>query len=234
MSSFAPVTTYNRPKAFAFSYSKLKNWRTCPKRFFHIDHKKDVKEPEGPELKWGNELHKAFAEHVAKGTPLPDTMVQYQGILDRIKAFPGETFVEMQYCITKDFAPTEWKDWSGGWYRGIGDVVKIYNEFAYVGDYKTGKVTEDSEQLGLLAQCLFAHYPQLQAVRAEFIWLKEDAVTRATFRREEMPRFWAEIMPSIKGLQRAIETDDFPARPSGLCGRYCPVLQCGHNGRNNK
>ena len=35
------------PKAFSWSYTKLKNYETCPKRHFHYDVRKDIKEPEG-------------------------------------------------------------------------------------------------------------------------------------------------------------------------------------------
>ena len=229
--AFVATTSYNNGKPFSWSYSKLKNYRTCPKRHYHCDVAKDVKEPETPQLLWGNTLHKAFADYVAKGTALPEGMQTYQPLLDRLKAYPGDTLVEQQLAITKDFAPCEWFS-RQAWYRGIGDIVKIHGELGYAGDYKTGKVVEDSEQLGLLASCLFAHYPKLQAVRTEFLWLAHDAVTRCTFKRSEMAGFWAQVLPEVRGLQQAHEASEFPARPSGLCKKYCPVKQCVHNGAN--
>ena len=41
------TTTRNKPKSFAWSYSKLKNFETCPKRSWHLDVARDIKEPEG-------------------------------------------------------------------------------------------------------------------------------------------------------------------------------------------
>jgi hypothetical protein len=223
-------TTYNKPRAFAWSYSKLKNFRTCPKRYWHVDIAKDAKEPDSAALQWGNSLHDAFAKYVAKGIPLPETMAQHQDMLDRLKNMPGDTLVEQKYAITEDFAPTEFfaKD---AWYRGIGDIVKVAGEFGYAGDYKTGKVVEDSEQLGLLATCLFAHYPDLQAVRTEYLWLADDAVTRATFKRSDMASFWAGVLPQVTVLRAAHDKSEFPAKPGKLCRNWCPVKQCVHNGK---
>ena len=48
------VTTYNKPKPFAWSYSRLKNFEVCPKRHFHVDIAKDFREEEGESLVWGN------------------------------------------------------------------------------------------------------------------------------------------------------------------------------------
>jgi hypothetical protein len=224
------TTTYSRPKAFAWSYSKLKNFRTCPKRHWHYEIAKDTREPESEQLLWGNTLHDAFAKHLDKGKPLPDTMTQYQPLLDRMKAMPGKTYVEQKYAITKDFGPTEFfaRD---AWFRGIGDIVKVYGEFAYCGDYKTGKVVEDSEQLSLMAACIFAHFPEVNAVRTEFLWLKDDAITRATFRREDMPNVWNGILPDVKKYEMAVLNSEFPAKPGYLCRSWCSVKSCPYNGK---
>jgi hypothetical protein len=56
--------------------------------------------------------------------------------------------------------------------------VKIAGPVALIVDWKTGKVLENSEQLALMAQCVFAHFPQVMKVRSEFVWLQFDATTR--------------------------------------------------------
>ena len=58
------VTTRNKPKPFAWSYSRLKNFESCPKRHWHLDIQKDIKEEEGEALLWGNVVHKALADRV--------------------------------------------------------------------------------------------------------------------------------------------------------------------------
>ena len=67
------TTTRNKPKAFAWSYSRLKNFESCPKRHYHVDVVKDVREEESEQLKWGNALHDAFAKRQAHVTA-PETV----------------------------------------------------------------------------------------------------------------------------------------------------------------
>ena len=64
------------PKPFSWSYSRLKNFETCPKRHWHVDINKDAKEEDSEQLQWGNAVHKALADRIAKGTSLPIGMAR--------------------------------------------------------------------------------------------------------------------------------------------------------------
>jgi len=227
----AAVTIRRTPKSFAWSYSKLKNFETCPKRHFHVDIAKDVKEEESEQLKWGNAVHKALAKRCAEGTPLPTGMDQWEHWCARV-TYGGNSriLVEQKLAITKDFAACGYFD-NGAWYRGIGDVIKIVGDVALIIDWKTGKIVEDSVQLALMAQCVFSHYPEIQWVRSEFIWLKEDANTREDFARADMVGLWNNLHPRVQNLQVASETMTYPPKPGGLCRKYCPVSFCPHHGK---
>lgn len=237
----AVTTRYGGPKAFSWSYSKLKNYETCPKRTWHIDHKKDVKEPEGESLLWGNAVHKSLADRIAKAVPLPKGMEKWEHWADKMLVGAGQPnvriLVEQQLAINVDFGPTKWfpsdadKAGTGDpWYRGIGDVIKIVDNVALIIDWKTGKIVEDSQQLALMAACVFAHHPEVLKVRSQFVWLKENADTRDDFHRNDMPAMWRALWPRIETLKNAIDTQTFPAKPGGLCKRYCPVTVCPHHG----
>jgi len=228
----APTTIRHspaQPKPFAWSYSKLKNYESCPKRHWHIDVAKDVKEEEGEALTWGNAVHKALADRIARGAALPRGMEDYEHWCEKVLTSPGNILVEQKLAITKDFAPCEFfaKD---AWFRGVGDVIKLHGPVALIVDWKTGKILEDSVQLALSAACVFAHYPKVQRVRSEFIWLKEDATTREDFRREDMVNLWRILWPRIESLRQAHEQINYPPKPGPLCRRWCPVKQCPHNG----
>jgi hypothetical protein len=235
------------PAPFSFSYSKLKNYETCPKRTWHIDvlPKNDpnkVKEEGGEALFWGDLVHKGLADAIgAKRVTLSKELVKYQGWVDKMLA--GEALagmnilVEQQLAINADFGPTAWfnsdaeKQGTGApWYRGIGDVIKIIGNVALIVDWKTGKIIEDSQQLALMAACVFAHHPEVMKCRSEFVWLKEDAETRQDFHRNDMPAMWRHLWPRIEAYKNAVENTIFPPKPGGLCKRYCPVKQCPHNG----
>lgn len=227
------VTTTRTGKAvakpFAWSYSKLKNYETCPKRHWHIDVAKDVREEESEALMWGNEVHAALARRLDKNTPLPPPMQMYEPWCERILATPGTLLVEQKLAITADFGACTFFD-KAAWFRAIGDVIKIAGPVAMIMDWKTGKIVEDSVQLALAAGCVFAHHPEVQRVRSEFIWLKEDASTRVDLKREEMPKIWRDLWPRIEALKQAHETVTYPPKPGSLCARWCPVRQCPHNG----
>jgi hypothetical protein len=70
----------------------------------------------------------------------------------------------------------------------------------------------------------------VQKVRSEFLWLKEDATTRADFARDNMVTVWKGLWPRIESLEHATNTLTFPAKPGGLCKRWCPVTVCPHHG----
>lgn len=223
------VTTRNKPKPFAWSYSRLKNFESCPKRHWHLDIQKDIKEEEGEALLWGNVVHKALADRVAKSVPLPKAMADYEKWAERILTGGGNILVEQKLAITKDFAATSWFG-DTAWYRGIGDVIKIVGPVALIVDYKTGKILEDGSQLALMAACVFAHHADVKKVRSEFVWLKEDATTRADFTRDDMTRVWRNLWPRIEALEHAHNTITYPPKPGALCKRWCPITVCPHHG----
>ena len=228
------VTSRGRgEKAWAWSYSKLKNFETCPKRNYHVDIAKDVKEEESEQLAYGNTLHRVIAEAIIGKAALPKGYTNLQPWVDKVNAVPAgsktKVLVEQQMAITEALGPTTWFG-DDVWYRGIGDVVKISGPVALAMDWKTGKILEDGVQLALMAQCIFAHHPQVQKIRTEFIWLKEDATTRADFTRADMVAVWNGVLPRVATMKAAHMAMNFPPRPGRLCRKYCPVTQCPHNG----
>jgi hypothetical protein len=216
-------------KPFAWSYSKLKNFESCPKRHYEIDVAKTTKEEESEQLDWGNQVHKALANRLSKEIPLPVPMRSYEPWCARIMRTPGELLVEQKLAITEDFGPTTFFD-NKAWFRAVGDVIKIRGPVALIADWKTGKIVEDSQQLALSAACVFAHYPSIKKVRSEFIWLKDDASTRIDLGRDDMPAMWKGLWPRIEALRTAHERNEYPAKPGFLCKKWCPVRKCPHYG----
>lgn len=217
-------------KPFSWSYSKLKNYRTCPFRYYMIDVTKKYQEDfTGEHLAWGNQVHKAFEERVRDGKPFPEGMEHFEDAAKRLIHPDGQTLVEQKLAIKSDLSPCDWFD-RNAWFRSIADYLRISGPVAVAIDYKTGKIIEDSEQLALMAECVFSHYPEVQAVRTEFWWLKDEAATRADFRRSHRKDTWTRVMPEVKTLEMAHTSGDFPPKSSGLCRRHCIVTECSHNG----
>lgn len=225
-----PTTIYAGEKPFAWSYSKIKNYRSCPKRHFHVDYAKDFKEEESEILVWGNEVHAAFAKRLGKKTALPATMSNWEGMLQKVECIPGVLHVEQKYGLRSDLTGCAYFGDSSVWYRGIADVAIICDERGAAIDWKLGKIIEDSMQLALMAGCLFGHYPKLQQVDTYFFWLKDNARTHQVFTRPDMIKVWATVLPEVNQLKEAYRTTTFPPKPGGLCKKYCPVSSCPYHG----
>lgn len=217
-------------KSFAWSFSKLKNFESCPKRHYEVDIAKNIKEEEGEALLWGNRVHKEMAIALTKNTPLPAEMSEYQRWVDKVYTGAGSLLVEQKYAITKEFSKASWFSPSA-WYRGIGDVVRIATPVALILDWKTGKILEDSVQLALMAQCVFAHYPDVSHVRSEYVWLKDDCQTSELFTRDHMPGLWEGLLGRVGAMAEAASTNTYPPKPGYLCKRYCPVASCPYHGK---
>ena len=218
--------------AFSWSYSKIKNFETCPKRHYEVDIAKNYHE-ESDQLTWGNRVHKSLADACTGKVALPEELRDYQKWVDRVAAGPGELLVEQKYALTKDFQPCEWFG-PRVWFRSVGDAVRIDGPVALGLDWKTGKVLHDSVQLMLLAQCIFAFHPEVQVVRTEFIWLKEDCSTQDIFRRATIANEWIGLLERVKQLETAATTMNYPPKPGKLCARWCPVLSCPYRGKYAK
>lgn len=214
-------------EAFAWSYSALKNFETCPKRHYHIAVAKDVVEPESSALREGNELHAAFDARLRAKKPLPLPMAVYEPTLAKVEAAPGDTFTEMKLAITSDFRPTAFFA-SNAWMRCVVDCAKVDGQDARIFDWKTGKPKEDATQLAIMAAAIFAHQPQVQRVKAGLVFVGYSEVIMEGYTREGMVEIWAELLPRVKKLEHALTGSSFPAKPSGLCRRYCPISICPH------
>ena len=217
-------------KPFTWSYSKLKNFETCPKRHYEVDLAKSVKEDESDSLLWGNQVHTHMAARCGeKRTPLPKSMTIYEPWAERVVTSEGTILVEQRLALTLDFGDCGFFD-ANVWFRGVGDVIKLNGPVALTLDWKTGKILEDSVQLALTAACIFARFPEVKKVRSEFIWLKDNATTREDFTPADMPGLWKALWPRLEAMEHAHKTTTYMAKPGGLCKNYCPVSSCPHWG----
>ena len=216
---------------FTWSYSALKNFETCPKRYYHYQVAKDVTEPESPQLAEGKALHDHFANRLGpKATPLPLGYGRYEGMLGKLKDAPGELLVEKKLALTSSFAGTTFFG-RDVWFRTVIDVAVINGPHAALIDWKTGRVAEDDTQLALMAATIFAQAPTVMQVKASLVFVAHDQTVPATYVRESTTGIWAEILPRVKRVEQARAAQDYPPTPSRLCQRYCAVLSCPYHGK---
>ena len=118
------------------------------------------------------------------------------------------------------------------WLRAIADAVKLDNDVGLLVDWKTGKSTNaDQVQLVLTSLVMLMHFPALQCVRSDFVWLQEDDHTTQVLYRNEAPDAWAEILPRVKKLEEATLEENFPPKPGRFCRSWCLVKTCEYWGK---
>jgi hypothetical protein len=141
-----------------------------------------------------------------------------------------ERFTERQIALDRAFQPVEWFG-RGVWVRGVVDIGLRQGNTLVALDYKTGKTKDDFDQLRLFAALLFALYPEAETVKAGYVWLQANKVTKQTFSREDTVAIWNDFLPRVARLEQAHKDKRWPVKPSGLCRAWCPCTGCEHNGR---
>jgi hypothetical protein len=207
----------------AHSFSALKMYESCPKRYYHQRITKEVKDSVGEATLYGERVHKHLEDYLKTGAALPDDSVKLQPLCDtfRTSAGDGGFFVEQEYTLNKDLQETGWWD-ADAWLRFKLDVLVVRdNGTAIVADWKTGKRRPDFDQLEMFALAVFSFWPAVNKVTSVFVWTKENAMDKETYKREHIDDMWTRLLTRINRVEKSLETDVWPAKPSGLC-RYCP------------
>lgn len=222
------------PSSFSWSFSRLKAFEDCPRRYYETTVLKNKwPEERSEQLSWGDAVHKAMADALRNNKPLPLAYVMYQPWVDKVARTKGELLVEDQcrWAITREFKPTTWFS-KAVWARSMADAVKVNDDVALIVDWKTGKSRNaDTVQLEMMALVAFCQFPGVQKIRADFVWLQEDEHTPIVVDREEAADKWAEIMPRVERLRDATEENLFPPKPGNFCRSWCPVKSCEYNGK---
>ncbi len=100
----------------------------------------------------------------------------------------------------------------------------------YLRTHNTGKRKPASQQVELGAATAAAVTPQADVFKNVFIWFKEKLTDTATLTRAQAEGVWEKFLPRVARLDAAIENNDWPAKPSGLCRKWCPCKACKHWG----
>lgn len=235
-------------KPFVWTYSRLKNFRDCPKRHYHYEiatllgNMDDaVREPESAEMQQGFKAHAALAKRVHKNVPLPLDFVGYEPYAKRFCAIAaatnGEILVEQKWGMRRDYSLCDFFD-KEVYHRQVCDAVILVPaaRMAVVWDWKTGKPKalrnrpDDPIQVLLNAAVLMMMHPWLDTATCELIWLEHDMKTTATLNRKDVPTLWASLKPEVDAMEQAYNTLNYPPKKNYLCSEWCHVESCVHHG----
>jgi hypothetical protein len=215
-----------------WSYSSLKTFEQCPKKYFHLKVVKDVKDEGSEATLYGQELHKAAEDYLKEGTPIPPKFGYIQDTVDVIKNIPGEKHCELKLGVRKTdtgYEPCDFFD-KDVWWRGIGDVIVVQDELAFSLDYKTSKNAKyaDLKQLDILAAALFTHFPQIKKIKSALAFVVSNEFVHKEHFAEMRDSYFAAFEPDLDRLATAQETGVWNTNTGPLC-KFCPVVSCEHN-----
>lgn len=218
----------------AWSYSALKDFETCARKFHEIRVLKNYPYEENEQALYGNQLHKAAEAFIKDGTPLPAQFDYMQALLDALLSKPGKKVPEAELHIDVDLKPCTWRA-KNVWVRGYADLLILDDDgvTAWVVDYKTGDSKyADKDQLDLMSLLVFARYPQIQQVNSALIFVVKDVFIKHKRKREEAEKLWWNYRERVAKIDKAHTNGVWNPTQSGLCKKWCPCVRCEFNGRS--
>lgn len=228
----------NGKKEFATSYSKIKNFETCPRRYYTIDIMKQYVE-KSAQLDRGNRLHEAMKQRVQSEIPLPREFSYMEKWAEKLtkEIHPLQIIqCELQLACTRDMKPV------GYWERSVFMRTKIdYLQLVpsskpgaflcQIVDYKTGAPKDDDLQLAINAAVVLANYQDVIGIKSGFLYTEHGDTREFTYTRPSLGGIWREVLRRVGAQEQAHIEDNFPPKPCGLCREYCPVLSCEFHGK---
>ena len=217
-----------------WSYSSLKTFEQCAKKYYHLKVLKDVKDVGSEATIYGNEAHKAAEDYVSAGTPLPARFSYMQKTLDALLAIPGEKHCELKLGVELSdtgYLPCEFFG-EEVWWRGIADLLIINGDTGYLVDYKTSKNAKyaDTKQLDILAAAVFTRFPELRKLKSALAFVVSNEFVKKEHTSDLSKSYFATFTPELDRLSVAENTGVWNANSGPLC-KFCPVTTCEHNRR---
>lgn len=213
-----------------WSFSGLKDFTNCPRQYHEVKILQNFTKTVTSQMLYGTEVHKALEEYARDGKELPAFYKMYKPSVDVLLEIPGTRYLEHKMALKGDkTTPCEF-DAVDYWVRGIVDFMVIDGDTAFIVDYKTGsKKYPDPKQLKLMALMTFAHFPEVQHIKAALMFLVHEGFVEETYSRKDIVSLWGAFNTDLHRLEHSYKHNVWPATPTPLC-RWCPVKGCEFNG----
>lgn len=219
----------------AWSYSSIKLFEQCPKKYYHLRVARDIKDdPNAEHLDYGKRFHKAAELYIRDNVDIPPEFEFAAEALRTLKNRAGLKMCEYEMGLTPDLQPCDFRS-PKAWWRGVADLIIIEDDgVARCVDYKTGKSAKyaDTGQLELMALAMFKFFPKVHTVKAGLLFVIAGAFPKAEYKREDEPKLWEKWLGDYSRMNASYDNNVWNPKTSGLCRKHCPVTSCPHNGAN--
>ena len=210
---------------FTWSYSALKDYINCPRQYHQVRILKAYTKKNTQQILYGKEVHKALEDYVREGKPLLKNYEVYKPTLDALLETSGIKYPEHEMALTVDGAPCGFYD-NNRWVRGVADLIIVDDDHAFIVDYKTGSDRyPDLKQLKLMALMTFAHFPEVNFIKAGLLFIVRNSFVNESYERKNIDLMWKSFDDDLTKLKISMETDIWNPNPTPLCG-WCPVQTC--------
>jgi hypothetical protein len=214
-----------------WSFSSLKTFQQCPKKYYHVKVAKDIKEPDTTATLYGKSVHTAAEEYIRDDKPIPPQYAYLQETLDHLKAIEGEKHCELKLGLTKDLKACDF-DAPDVWWHGIADLVVINHDkqLAHSVDYKTSKSARyaDVKQLDLVALGIFARFPNIVRVKSALAFVVSKEFVAAEHHAAMSTKYIEKPAQDVARIQAAYKSGVWNPVQGPLC-KFCAVKDCEYN-----
>lgn len=217
---------------FNWSYSSLKDYLTCPRRYHEIKVLKKYPREETDATRYGTSLHLAAEEYIRDGKPLAPEFVFLQPVLDSLGRKGGRKLCEHKMGVREDGSPCDFFA-EDVWCRGVADLLIVDDEnmTAWVFDYKSGNDKyPDTDQLKLMSLLVFAHFKHIKVVRGGLLFVLKNTAAKYKLDADDADTAWWYFRNNVAKIQSSFETGVWNPKQSGLCRKWCPVKTCEFQG----
>jgi CRISPR/Cas system-associated exonuclease Cas4 (RecB family) len=209
---------------FTWSFSSLKDYTNCPRQYQEVKVLKNFTKSMTPQMLYGNEVHRALEDYVGEGKPLVKNYERFKPVLDVFVNMEGTKYPEYKMGLDKEGNASAYG--KGYWVRGIVDLLIVDKDHAFIIDYKTGSNKyPEPKQLKLMALMTFAHFPDVNKIKAGLLFVMHDSFLAEEYTRDDIPKLWDYFKPDLERLELSYENGIWQTNPTPLCG-WCPVKTC--------
>lgn len=217
--------------SIVWSFSSLKTFQQCPRKYYRTKVLKDIREPDTQATLYGKSVHTAAEEYIRDDKPIPPQYEYLTQTLSHLKSIEGEKHCELRLGLTKDLKSCEF-DAPNVWWHGIADLVIINEEkkLAYSLDYKTSKSARyaDTKQLDLVAAGVFAKFPNIVRVKSALAFVVSKEFVKAEHYVEMVPKYIEKPAQDVARIEAALENGVWNPIQGPLC-KFCAVKDCEYN-----
>lgn len=212
-----------------WSFSGLKDFINCPRQYHEVKIVQKYIKQVSEKMQYGTDVHKALEDYVRDDVELPEFYKKFKPMVDGLIGIPGTKYIEHKMALTEDKQPCGFNA-PEYWVRGIADLMIVDGSTAYIVDYKTGNDRyADLKQLKLMALMAYAHFPEVQTVRAGLLFVAKNNFISESYKRSDIDKLWGAFLMDLNRLANSFTHNVWPATPTPLC-RFCPVTTCEFHG----